>query len=175
MIWSARIVENSWVSLRGSTIFTWKWSSSQLKQVPPFNFHDINDCKVHYSCECLKFEIYTYSILYLNFLKLISSLRFSTFRFSTKIYKCNSKIKKPNEKHTWLSVQLVNTKRFYWHIPDHQSCQQFSQGEPFYSPSLWCWWQIQPHCKREPVYKPCILCTTNTGIHYQVYTTLWIQ
>lgn len=90
-------------------------------------------------------------------LKLISSLHFSTLQFSTKIHRCNSKIKKRNEKHTWLSAPYVNTERFYWHIPDHQSCQRSSRGEPVYSPSLWCWWQIEPHCKREPVYKQCIL------------------
>lgn len=170
MIWSARIVENSWVSLRGSTIFTWKWSSSQLKQVPPFNFHDVNDCRVHL------FEIWNIYVYCTQFqLKLISSLHFSTLQFSTKIHRCNSKIKKRNEKHTWLSAPYVNTERFYWHIPDHQSCQRSSLGEPVYSPSLWCWWQIEPHCKREPVYKQCILRNTNTGIHYQVYTTFWIH
>lgn len=122
------------------------------------------------------FEIWNIYVYCTQFqLKLISSLHFSTLQFSTKIHRCNSKIKKRNEKHTWLSAPYVNTERFYWHIPDHQSCQRSSRGEPVYSPSLWCWWQIEPHCKREPVYKQCILRNTNTGIHYQVYSTFWIH
>lgn len=34
-----------------------------IEKVPPFNFHDVNDCRVHlYTFLCLKFEIYTYIV-----------------------------------------------------------------------------------------------------------------
>lgn len=167
MIWSARIVENSWVSLRGSTIFTWKsdttvnWHSCHLSI-----FMTSTTAKFIYTCVCLKFKIHMYIVYNFN-LNQFLLCTFLSCNFQPKFINERQKSRSKKKKNIWWSVQSVqsvNTDRFCWHIPGHRSCQRSSRGEPVYSPSLWCWWQIQPHCKREPVYEQHILHNTNTGI-----------